>query len=294
MVTESPDSQVNQGPLILGWGDVYPMVGAFAKRLPQGCCFGIPRGGAVVAGLTHRATTDPRNASCIVDDIYDSGRTMRKWRAKWPDLPYFALFDKRKPEWRGKWLQMPWEEDAERDAEDNVVRMLEFLGEDPDREGLRDTPRRVVKAWREMTVGYGQDPRQILSADFHGNGYDQMVVCRNVAFHSICEHHLLNFSGFAHVAYVPRSRVVGLSKMARLVDCFARRLQIQEKLTQEIAEAMKQVLNPLGVGVTIRARHLCMSCRGVMKDEADMVTTCLLGVFKKHAVREEFFLHCRG
>jgi GTP cyclohydrolase IA len=182
---------------------------------------------------------------------------------------------------------------TEQEAKAAVRTLLTYIGEDIDREGLLETPERVVRAWDELTCGYGQDPAQILATDFHGNGYDEMVVCRDIAFHSVCEHHLLSFSGVAHVAYVPRGRVVGLSKMARLVDCFARRLQIQEKLTQQVAEAMRDALKPRGVGVTIRAKHLCMSCRGVMKDRAEMVTTCLLGVFKKHEVREEFFLHCR-
>ncbi len=172
--------------------------------------------------------------------------------------------------------------------------LLKSLGEDPKREGLRDTPKRVVKAWREMTEGYAMDPAVILARDFDADGYDEMVVCRNIEFVSNCEHHMLPFLGHAHVAYVPKKRVVGLSKMARLVDCFARRLQIQEQLTQQIARAMHQHLRPHGVGVVVVAKHMCMACRGVRKQSSDMVTSTLIGCFKRPEVRAEFLDHCRG
>lgn len=174
-----------------------------------------------------------------------------------------------------------------------VRTVLEYVGEDPDREGLQETPRRVVKAWDEFTSGYGQDVGTVLATDFHGGGYDQMVHCRRIRVTSMCEHHLLPFVGLAWVAYIPKDRVVGLSKMARLVDCFARRLQIQEKLTREVADAMWEHLKPRGVGVRIQAVHSCMSCRGVNEPESDMVTTALLGVFKQHKVKEEFLLEAR-
>jgi GTP cyclohydrolase IA len=174
------------------------------------------------------------------------------------------------------------------EAQEAVRVLLRYMGEDPKREGLHDTPRRVVKAWGELTKGYLESPRYILGTHFDGHGYDQMVHCESIEFHSTCEHHLLPFVGLAHIAYVPKERVVGLSKMARLVDCFARRLQIQERLTQEIAKAMNVQLQPKGVGVMIEAKHLCMSCRGVMKHQSTMVTTALIGVFKKGQARDEF------
>lgn len=182
---------------------------------------------------------------------------------------------------------------TEVEAERAVRDILSFVGEDPDREGLLDTPRRVVAAWVELTRGYGQDPAKILATDFSASGYNQMVICRSIEFNSTCEHHLLPFVGVADVGYIPNGRVVGLSKMARLVDCFAKRLQIQEKMTQQVADAMQRNLKAKGVGVVIRARHLCMSCRGVQKHQSEMVTTCLLGAFRQHKVREEFFLQCR-
>lgn len=182
---------------------------------------------------------------------------------------------------------------AYKDMGPAVRAIINFIGEDPNREGLVDTPLRVAKAWREMTSGYDSDPKTILARDFHGNGYDQMVVCKKVEFTSVCEHHMLPFMGHAWVGYIPRKRVVGLSKMARLVDCFARRLQIQENMTRQIADAMQEHLNPLGVGVRVEAVHCCMSCRGVMKRESSMVTTALLGAFRKPEVRAEFLGECR-
>ena len=179
-------------------------------------------------------------------------------------------------------------EQTELEARNAVRVLLEYLGEDPDREGLTDTPRRVVAAWDEMTRGYGQDPRLILGTAFEGEGYDQMIVCREIDFWSVCEHHLLPFHGTAAVGHIPNKRVVGLSKMPRLVECFSRRLQIQERLTKQVAEAMQDVLKPRGVGVLVRAKHLCMACRGVKQQQSEMVTSSLLGQFREQAVRAEF------
>lgn len=174
-----------------------------------------------------------------------------------------------------------------------VKHLLTFLGEDPDREGLKDTPRRVLKAWQEMTVGYHQKPEEILERDFDSHKYDQVIGCPFVEFYSTCEHHLLPFFGVAHVGYLPSQknpRVVGLSKMARLVDCFARRLQIQERMTMQIADAMEAHLNPRGVAVIVIAKHLCMACRGVQKHKAKMFTSAMRGVFREgDGARAEFF-----
>lgn len=183
---------------------------------------------------------------------------------------------------------MPPDTITELDARNAVRTILAYIGEDPDREGLLDTPKRVVKAWDELTEGYGLDPATILSTAFQADGYDEMVLCRNIEFHSTCEHHMLPFSGVAHVAYIPSRRVVGLSKMARLVDCFARRLQIQERMTRQIANTMQEVLKPKGVGVVVQAKHMCMVCRGVMKQRSEMVTSALLGVMRKPEPRQEF------
>ena len=173
---------------------------------------------------------------------------------------------------------------------DAVVDILEWLGEDPEREGLADTPRRVLEALFEMTGGARQDPADVLTTTFDGEDYDGMVILRSVAFTSLCEHHLLPFAGHAAVGYIPHGRVVGISKLARLVDLYARRLQIQERMTTEIATAIVQHLDTQDVAVIVRAAHHCLGCRGVHKPEAVMVTSAMLGTFldSASAARSEF------
>lgn len=167
-----------------------------------------------------------------------------------------------------------------------VRHLLHSIGEDHTREGLIDTPRRVVKALSEMTSGYKEKPDEILSVVFKEK-YDEMIAVNNLTFWSMCEHHMLPFTGKACIAYIPNGKVVGLSKLARLLHCFSRRLQIQERMTQQIAHAIQDHLEPLGVGVFITAKHSCMAMRGV-KTEGDMVTSALLGSMREHAVRTEF------
>jgi GTP cyclohydrolase I len=170
-----------------------------------------------------------------------------------------------------------------------VTEILIAIGEDPNREGLQNTPKRVVKSWAELYSGYKETPEEILSTVFKDGACDEMVLLKEIDFTSTCEHHMLPFLGKAHVAYIPNGRVVGLSKLARLVECFAKRLQIQEKLTQQIAKALETHLKPLGVGVVIEAHHQCMSCRGIKKNGTIMVTSSMLGEFRKSGtVRAEF------
>jgi GTP cyclohydrolase I len=173
------------------------------------------------------------------------------------------------------------------DPEKAVTTLLTLIGEDPQRDGLVDTPARVIRAWKEMTCGYEEDPGVILSRTFQETS-NEMVVLRGVSFTSICEHHLLPFHGTAAVGYLP-GKVVGISKLARLVQCFARRLQIQERLTRQIAAAIEDHLEPRGVGVMIRARHLCMGGRGVKLPDTELVTSAMLGQLREDAnVRAEF------
>lgn len=171
-------------------------------------------------------------------------------------------------------------------AQAAVTQLLSFVGEDPSREGLRRTPERVAKAYLEMTEGYQQDPKEILSTTF-SEKCDEMVVVRNIPFWSLCEHHMLPFHGTATVGYLPKDKIVGLSKIGRVVHCFSRRLQVQEKLTQQIAHSIMDHLQPQGVGVIIKAVHQCMAMRGV-KTPAEMLTSCLLGQFRDPATRSEF------
>ncbi|HJT15916.1 MAG TPA: GTP cyclohydrolase I FolE [Thermoanaerobaculia bacterium] len=178
-------------------------------------------------------------------------------------------------------------------AEEAVATLLRFMGEDPSREGLADTPARVVKAWREMTAGYREDPAEILSRTFEESS-DELIILSGISFYSTCEHHLLPFYGTACVGYLP-GKVVGISKLARLVNCFAQRLQIQERMTRQIADAIETHLEARGVGVIIRAHHLCMGCRGVRQQDTDMITSSMLGKLRTDATsRSEFLRLCKA
>lgn len=174
-------------------------------------------------------------------------------------------------------------------AEAGVAALLQYVGEDVTRDGLCDTPARVVRAYGEMTSGYAVDVPALLATTFEAD-YTGMVVVNDVDFVSLCEHHLLPFTGVAHVAYIPAGgRVVGLSKLARLVDAYARRLQVQERMTEQIADAIETALTPAGIGVVLRAQHACMACRGVRKATATMVTSALRGLmFDQDRARAEF------
>lgn len=176
------------------------------------------------------------------------------------------------------------------DGKQIIRDLLVAIGENPDREGLKDTPKRVVKSWGELFAGYTQNPNEILSTCFEDGACDELVILRGIEFSSMCEHHMLPFRGVAHVGYLPNGKVVGLSKLARLVDCYAKRLQIQEKLTGEIADTITEVLQPKGVGVVIEAHHQCMSCRGVGKQGATMVTSAMRGVLRDSQVARGEFL----
>ena len=176
------------------------------------------------------------------------------------------------------------------EAMDAVKTLIRWAGDNPQREGLSETPKRVVKSYKDFFSGYGLDPREILSKKFKEvDGYDEMIILKNIRLESHCEHHMVPFIGNAHVGYLPRKKVVGLSKLARLVEVFSKRLQIQEKLTAQIANAIDEVLQPKGVGVIIEASHLCVSTRGIHKPESRMVTSRMLGSFRNdQATRKEF------
>ena len=185
---------------------------------------------------------------------------------------------------------LPPAKPSRKEAEDAVQTLLRWAGDDPTREGLRDTPARVIRAFEEWFSGYGVDPHAVLETTFsETEGYDEIVLLRDIRFVSHCEHHLAPIIGRAHVAYLPDRRVVGISKLARIVDVYARRLQVQEKMTAQIAKTIHDVLNPLGVAVVIDAVHQCMTTRGVEKHGVSMVTSQLLGVFRDDSnTRREF------
>ena len=180
--------------------------------------------------------------------------------------------------------------------EANVRRILEHMGEDPDREGLSKTPDRVARAFEYLTRGYQQDPKSVInSALFTEDDYSEMIVVKDIDFFSLCEHHILPFFGRANVAYIPNRRIVGISKIARLVDVYARRLQVQERLTTQVAHTVMEELKPQGVGVIITAEHLCMRMRGVEKQNSIVTTSATLGVFRtRQETREEFITLVNG
>ena len=179
--------------------------------------------------------------------------------------------------------------------EATIKLLLRLIGEDPRREGLRRTPLRVKHALQFLTAGYRQDPKKILSRAFKQVKHDEMIVVKDIDFYSLCEHHMIPFFGKCHVAYVPNKKIIGLSKIPRLVDAFARRLQVQEQLTTQIAEALNQHLQPMGVACVIEASHLCLMMRGVQKQNARAVTSSMLGVFRSsEKTRAEFLTLIRA
>ncbi len=169
-----------------------------------------------------------------------------------------------------------------------VREMISRLGENPSREGLTDTPQRVVKSMEYLTHGYSQQPADVLNGALFTVDYDEMVIVKDIEMFSLCEHHMLPFFGKVHIAYIPNGKVIGLSKLPRLVEVFARRLQVQERLTTQLAEAIQETVQPQGVGVVIEARHLCMMMRGVEKQHSAAITSAMLGVFRQQETRNEF------
>lgn len=264
--------------------------------------YGVPRGGVPVAfavayelvalyDIEAVVVDSPEEADFIVDDIVDSGATKERYRVY--DKPFYALVDKTQSTDKDEdWVVFPWEGTVEGSAEDIPRRLLQFVGENPDREGLRETPARFLKAWQFYTKGYHERPEDVLKVFEDGaERVDEMVIVKDIPVYSHCEHHLAPFFGKAHVAYIPNGKVVGLSKLSRLVDIYARRLQVQERLTQQIAYALDTALNPVGVAVVVECRHMCMEARGVQSHGTATVTSSLLGAFKKDPSARAEFMH---
>jgi GTP cyclohydrolase I len=206
----------------------------------------------------------------------------------------FALIDKRSSDdgqRANDWIVWPWEGDASSGVEDHIRRLIQFVGEDPTREGLHETPARVAKAWQFWCKGYDEEPGAILKTFKDGAaGCDEMVLERNIPFYTHCEHHLAPFFGTVTIGYIPNGKIVGLSKMNRLVECYARRLQVQERLTTQIADAMVEHLGCRGVGVLVSARHLCIESRGVCQQGTSTTTSALRGVMLDGPPRQEFLM----
>lgn len=267
--------------------------------------YAVPRGGVPVALALQRYIRNmtivdtPEAATIFVDDIIDSGETMRQLCDDHPGKMFYALVDKTNPEepLRNEWVVFPWEESKEGSVEDNFRRILQFVGEDATREGLLETPRRVAKAWSNFWAsGYGKNPADILKVFEDGaEKHNQMVTVKDIPIYSHCEHHLAPIFGTVTISYIPNGKIVGLSKLSRLADMFARRLQVQERLTDQIADALMEHLQPLGVGVLIKARHMCMESRGICQQGHYTVTTALRGNMLDEAdTRAEFLSIARG
>lgn len=268
--------------------------------------YGIPKNGLIVAYLLSSKLGIPVvsrkdlnfNTTLVVDDLVDSGKTISKFSAcdclvliskkNKKNLPKHVKYVGRFTP-STKWIDWYWE-NYQRDPEDNVVRILEHLGEDPNRDGLKETPDRVVRSHKELFGGYKLKPEDVLKTTF-SSGYDEMILLRDIPLYSTCEHHMLPFIGVCHIAYIPgiSGKVVGISKLARLMEVYARRLQIQEQLTMQIGSTLVKYLKPKGVAVIIKATHLCIASRGVEKSGSSMVTSFTWGNFRKSvATREEF------
>jgi len=242
--------------------------------------WGIPRGGQVVAGMLGNAVDTIEECDVIVDDLIDSGATMERYLKH--NKPIEVLIDKRH-EYQNEWLVFPWENE-EGNVEDNIRRLLQYFGEDVHREGLQDTPKRYVKFFKEFLT-----PPEWNCTVFDSEGYDEMIVQTNIPFYSLCEHHIAPFFGYGHIAYIPNKKIVGLSKLARTLETFSRRLQNQERITTQVAEFLLDKLNPKGVAVILKAKHLCMEMRGVKKHDTFTTTSKLIGYFKDdYKARSEF------
>jgi len=254
----------------------------------------VPMGGYPVAVVLSNILQIPisnylKSHSLIVDDIIDSGKTLSNYdndkavllvkNNKENEVTYYA-------EKIEGWIKFPWEK--ENDIEDTVIRQIEFIGENPNREGLKETPERVRKSWQKLYGGYNEDPKKLLKV-FDKETYNQMVLLKDIEFYSTCEHHMLPFFGKAHIAYIPKDKVLGVSKLARLLEVFSRRLQIQERIGEQITCFIMESLNAKGAGCILEAQHFCMTSRGVEKQKSKMVTSSLKGVFlEKKEARTEF------
>jgi len=286
----------------LNWGDFYFLVGELESKIRKANkayshIYGIPRGGCNVAQAFEdsycKITDFPLDKDMlVVDDIVDSGRTISKYKDWDTASIFYKPTSKVKPTYYAEktndWIVFPWEKEEDETIEDNIVRIIEAIGDNPNREGLLRTPYRVKKAYEELFRGYKMNLGDITTT--FSNKYDQMVVLKDIEFYSFCEHHILPFFGKISIGYIPNGKVLGISKLARVVEMYSRRLQIQEQLGEDISKAIEDMLNTKGVAVYIEAVHFCMRARGVAKQNSVMVTSKLTGVFLKEIdTRNEFY-----
>jgi len=270
----------------ISWDEIFKRISGFEKEFAGKKIFGVPKNGMLLLSFFKgiEVVPVPEQADIIFDDIYDSGKTAKEYEQY--NKPFIVMFDKRN-EFKNQWIQLPFEK--EKDINDCIVRVLEYIGEDASREGLLDTPKRVVKSWKELFSGYGKDPKDILTT-FADGACDEMVILKDQEFYSTCEHHMIPFFGKIHIGYIPDGKVLGISKLARLTEIYARRLQIQEKLVTQIADDLMKYLDPKGCMVVAEAQHMCMTARGVQKQDSIMITSAVRGVFKDNIQTKQEFL----
>lgn len=275
----------------------------------SGCesIYGIPRGGQYPAAMLAQATGirlifNPCEIGCktiIVDDLIDTGDTVRKVCAQNPKSDMIVVYKKASApdickwgvEVADDWIVFPDESGA--GIEDNLKRVLEYIGEDTTREGLIETPKRMRRAYDEIFSGYKTNPNDLIKTFTQGT-CQEMVILKNAEFYSTCEHHFFPFFGHCSIGYIPSDKVIGVSKLARLLDCFSKRMQIQERMTSQIADFLVEKLNPRGVYVVCEGVHFCMTSRGVKKQDASMITSAVRGVFQENAQARNEFLHLIG
>ena len=272
--------KTTDGKTYLSEQDILDRIAKFDIPGKKAWC--VPKGG-IQAGKYFKeveVTYALAEADFIFDDIIDSGKTREHHKYLHPGLPFVALVDKTGEDKDLGWVVFPWEGTPEDGIKDNIVRVLQYLGEDVKREGLIDTPKRVVKSWDRLYGGYKQEPKDILKV-FKDGACDQMVLLKDIEMYSTCEHHMLPFYGKAHIAYIPNGKVIGISKLARLLEIYSRRLQIQERIGQQVTQALDTHLKAIGSACIIEAQHFCMTSRGVEKQNSIMVTSSLTGAFRK-------------
>jgi len=285
--------------LQITWEEIFERLTEIDK--PNMIIYGVPKGGMILTGFLKQAkvTHDPKLADIILDDLIDSGTTKMFYDKYYSNKTFLALFDKRtNDQIKNTWIVMPWEEDHPGQIEDsiqqNITRQLQFIGEDTEREGLKETPNRVARMYSEIFKGYSQKPEDILTT-FDADTYDQIVLLKDIEIYSMCEHHMLPFLGKAHVAYIPNKKVIGISKLARLVDIYAKRLQIQERIGEQVTEDLMKLMEAKGAACIIEATHMCMRMRGVEKQNSTMVTSSLKGAFfNSSAARMELMQLIKG
>lgn len=263
----------------ISWSEIISALEKFDRTKKY---YGIPRGGSYFSAMLNPVDT-PEEADILIDDLLDSGATKEKWTRMYPDKEFVTVFNKE--DYKNKWLVFPWEKKGTEELEDNVRRILEYF-DDAKREGLQDTPRRYIKFLKEFLT-----PHQFNFTTFDADGTDEMIVQTNIPFYSLCEHHLAPFFGTACIAYIPDGKIVGLSKLARTLDLYSRNFQNQERITKQVADRLMEELSPKGVGVILKAQHLCMSMRGVKKHDTWTTTSHLTGCFKDDQSCRNEFLH---